>query len=134
MKTLPANASDEDILSAVREWVELLAKEEYEEAYRFFVSSEHNRWQWSPQLLKRIIRTYGGLYGDQEKFSITPVEKTSEGSEPRHDVHRDRKDEHKGYVWFDLPLNGKWSDLTAILTFQVNGGSLVIELESIEVM
>ncbi len=51
MKTLPANASDEDILNVVREWVELLAKEEYEEGYRCFVNPEHTPGHWSPQTL-----------------------------------------------------------------------------------
>lgn len=42
MKTLPAEASDEEILDAVREWVELLAEERYEEAYHFVVKTERN--------------------------------------------------------------------------------------------
>ncbi len=133
MKTLPADASDEDILEAVYEWIGLLAEERYEQAYHFFVNSEHNPWHWSPQLLKRVIRTHGS-YHEQEIDTVTALEKTTGGLEPRHDVNRDDDNERQGYIWFDLPLNGKWSDLTAVLTFRVINQRLIIELESIEVM
>jgi hypothetical protein len=132
MKTLPAEASDEEILDAVREWVRLLAEERYEEAYHFFVLTELNPWHWSPQLLKTLIQTHG-FYDKQELSTVTPVEKTTGGLEPAHAVHRYNDGERRGYIWFDLPLNGKWSDLTAVLTFRVNNERLVIELESIEV-
>ncbi len=37
-------------------------------------------------------------------------------------------------MWFDLPVNGEWSDLTA--TFQIlrHGDALVLQLEDIHVM
>jgi len=132
MKTLPAEASDEEILDAVREWVGLLAEERYKEAYDFVVNPEHNPWHWSPQLLEKVIRSYGSYY-KQEIYRVTPLAEAVSNRRPNHDVHRYR-DGLDGYVWFDLPLNGKWSDLTAVLTFRVNNERLVLELESIEVM
>ena len=132
-KTLPAEASDEEILDAVREWVGLLAEERYEEAYYFFVNEERDQGQWSPQFLKTLIRTYG-FYDKQELYTVTPMEKTTGGLEPTHAVHQYNDKERRGYIWFDLPLKEKWSDLTAVLTFRVNNERLVIELENIEVM
>lgn len=39
-----------------------------------------------------------------------------------------------GYVWFDLPLNGFWSDLTTTLDLRVMNNQLVFELNDIHVM
>ncbi len=133
MKTLPAEASDQEILDTVREWVEFLAEERYDEAYHFFVNTEHNPRNWSPQLLKTVIQTYG-FHDKREFHRVTPVEKTTGGVKPRHDIHRDDDNDQQGFIWFDLPLDGKWSDLTAVLTFHANNKRLSIELESIEVM
>ena len=133
MKTLPAEASDEEILDAVREWVGLLAEERYKEAYDFVVNPEHNPWHWSPQLLEKVIRSYGS-YHKQELFRVTPLEEAVSNRKPNHDVRRHRQDGLEGFVWFDLPLNGKWSDLVAIITFRPINGRLALELESIEVM
>ena len=41
---------------------------------------------------------------------------------------------HEGHVWFDLPLNGNWSDLTALLNFRTVDEALVLELDDIHVM
>jgi hypothetical protein len=38
-----------------------------------------------------------------------------------------------GEVWFDLPLDGSWSDLTATFDLQERGGALVLVLQEIHV-
>jgi hypothetical protein len=40
----------------------------------------------------------------------------------------------EGYMWFDLPLNGYWSDLTATLELLMVDQQLVFELTAIEGM
>lgn len=133
MKTLPVEASDEEILEAVRQWVGLLIEERYEEAFDFVVDREHNPWHWTPELLKKAIRSYG-FSDKQEIYTVTPLAEAVGDRKPIHDVQRHSYDEHKGYVWFDLPLNGQWGDLTAMITFREIDRRLALELESIQVM
>lgn len=133
MKTLPTEASDETILAAIEEWVGLLVEERYEEAHHFFVDVENNPWEWSPQLLQTIIRT--GVFADEHgRNRVTPIDQARGGLIPHRDVNRHDDNPQKGYIWFDLPLNGQWSDVTALLTFRIINQRLVIELESIDVM
>lgn len=134
MKTLPADASDSDILSLIYEWMGLLMEERYEEAFHFFVNEEHNLWHWSPVILRMIIQGYGDIDDYQEGNKVTPWEDASEPSRARKDINWYDNNRQRGYIWLDLPLNGEWSDLTAILTLEVMNERLMIELESIEVM
>jgi len=39
-----------------------------------------------------------------------------------------------GQVWFDLPLNGVWSDLTATFDIKLDGEALYLELDDIHVL
>jgi hypothetical protein len=39
-----------------------------------------------------------------------------------------------GQVWFDLPLNDRWSDVTARFTIRQDGDSLYLELDDVHVM
>lgn len=39
-----------------------------------------------------------------------------------------------GHVWFDLPLDGVWSDLTATFDVCKEDGQLVLELVDVHVM
>lgn len=87
MKTLPANASDEDILSLMQEWVNLLAEEKYDEAYHYFVNEEHNVWNWSPQNLKETIQTYGGYNSDREISIVTSWEEAEGEERARKDIN-----------------------------------------------
>ena len=134
MKTLPLEASDEEILEAVRQWVGLLIEERYKEACDLMVNPAHNLWHWSPQFLEETIRSYGFSPDKPEIYRVTSLEEATGDHEPSHNVHRYYEGGLEGYVWFDLPLNGEWSDLTAIITFRPINGKLALELESIEVM
>ncbi len=58
MKTLPLEASDQEILDAVREWVELLIEERYTDAYEF-LSHEKSPNNWTPELIAALIHNYG---------------------------------------------------------------------------
>jgi len=39
-----------------------------------------------------------------------------------------------GYVWYDLPLDGQWSDVTAVFDIWPGDEQLLLELSSIRVM
>ncbi|MBT3378971.1 MAG: hypothetical protein HN742_38180 [Lentisphaerae bacterium] len=124
MMMLPANATDERMLDLVRDWVDALVKEDYEAA--FAMTAHDPYYKWTPVLMQSVIHGYGlpEPRGDGKVFRVTPMDSAS-GQRPRHEVEyfdeprpvTDTDQSVVGEVWFDLPLNGEWSDLTA--TFQV---------------
>lgn len=136
MKMLPLDASDAHVLAAVREWVDLLVEERYEDACTFLFQEGDDPYAWTPELLKTLITNYGSLYLDdnEETFKVTSLEQARGNRTPRHDVNRIESGEPEGFVWFDLPINGEWSDLTAVLDLTIVDDMLVLELDSIEVM
>ena len=136
MKMLPLYASDREVLAAVREWVNLLVEERYEDACTFLFQEGDDPYAWTPELLKTLITNYGSLYLDdsEETFKVTSLEHAHGSRVPQHYVNRIEPDEPEGFVWFDLPINGEWSDLTAVLDLTIVDDMLVLELDSLEVM
>jgi hypothetical protein len=129
MRIMPLNANDGQILDVVREWVELLAAERYARAVEFVDPGQ----VWTPALLRSVIRNYGSVEPrkDGSTFRVTSIGDAKGGPSPRHAVDRQGG---RISVWFDLPLNGQWSDLTA--TFQVSEtkGGLALVLDDVHVM
>src|SRR5688572_13674540 len=109
---LPPDASDSQILAAVRLWADMLAAADYAGALAMVDARPH----WTPELLRTVISNYGSVepMRDGSTYRVTPPGTAHGGPTPRHGVerHGDRVS-----VWFNLPLNGEWSDLTA--TFDV---------------
>jgi hypothetical protein len=133
MKRLPLTATDEDLLAAVNEWVGLLAEGRYADAYQWLHHPEPPRWP-SPEVMATVIRNYGFIEPrpDGRTFTVTPIG-TATGD--RYDAEVTRYDSGtRGDVHFDLPLNGWWSDVTAILDFSVHEGTFVFELDDIHVL
>ena len=135
---LSHEASDEDILDAVRAWVRLLAAERYEEAYQYTYQDPY--FEWSPDLIKDVIYRYGLPYIDgEEVFKVTPLELAVENNGAPHAeifFHMPRK--HRitetlvvAEIWFDLPLNGVWSDLTATFNVLFMPDCVSLELQEI---
>jgi len=153
MKTLPLEASDQEILDAVREWVGLLIEERYTDAYEF-LSHEKSAQGWTPELIAALIQNYGSPEPRSrgEVFKVTSLDQAKVDpprSMPlRQEVQRDRDADSYSFRWdpegedddvggdvhFDLPLNGYASDLTAILDFCVVKNRIVFELRDIRVM
>jgi len=132
MKQLPLGTDDATILAAVHDWVALLVEERYREAYDYL---SHDRGDhWSPHLIETVIHNYGSVepLHDGTMYRVTPLETATGGPTPRHEV--DRFDDARAHVWFDLPLNGQWSDLTATLFVNRSDDSLVLILDDIHVM
>lgn len=135
MKTLPPDATDDDLLAAAREWVSLLVDQDYEAATAFiYQPNPHASFAWTPDRIQTLINNYGSTQPmlDGRKFVVTPLADAREGSTPTHEVHRVGATE--GDIWFDLPLNGQWSDLTALFNFIPHEGHIVLQLEDIHVM
>ncbi len=140
MIRIPQLASKHDVLVAVRQWVHSLAVDDYEAAFAqtYHGPTEH----WTPELMHTIIANYGSPtpYEDGQLFHVTPLEGVrANGEKPTQDVQwldsvSDRQSPIVGRVWFDLPLNGEWSDLTAIFNIRTNDNDLVLELDDIHVL
>jgi len=131
MKTLLPESSDENILNAVQAWVDLLAQEDYRSAFDYLhhPAVEH----WTPDLIEEAIYEYKCAdNNDTCRSVVTPLTEASGDSRPTHEVMRYAADNIS--VRFDLPINGKWSDLTAILDVVMLDGTLALELKDIHVM
>jgi hypothetical protein len=137
---LALDATPTEILKAVQAWVKLSEQEDYQNAYAY---TEHNEYyQWTPELIKDVIYGYGlpEPHPSGEIFKVTAV--SPAGTEDRklyHEVdfydeplpYEEKQAEITGQVWYDLPLNGEWSDLTA--TFQIVKREAYLTLELAEI-
>ena len=79
-------------------------------------------------------RNYGNIdpIHDGWVYKVTPLHSASGGPKPRHEV--DRCDDGRAFVWFDLPLNGQWSDLTALFDVIPKDDGLHVVLDQVHVM
>jgi hypothetical protein len=110
-------------LNAVRQlvanWVDDLANQNYTAACKKIKNPQD--LQWTPELLETIISNYGSLdeRADKTKYVVTKWDESKidpmDGIQPIFDVVLQQGvGEVVGYVWIDLPLNGLFSDLTAV--------------------
>jgi len=125
--------SNEAVLAAVEEWIELLADDRYQEAFERL--DPNGQYEWTPELIRNTAAGYGdpcGHTNDGVSHRVTSVANARESKTP---VYRDVEWHGKpirgfiGVVHHDIPLDGEWSDLTAIfLVREVKGGvSLVLD-------
>jgi hypothetical protein len=132
---LPVSATDQEILGAVRDWAHALAAQDYERAYGMTAHDGYHAW--SASLIRAVIEGYGLAEAHPAgPFRVTPLEDAKGGPRPRHEVHRHERAAPDGIVaevWFDLPLNGEWSDLTATFAVHPVGDDLVLCLNEIHV-
>lgn len=110
------NATEEEILERVRDWVERIACGEVEETFRL-VNIEGYQVQWQPRHLQAILSDFrSDLYLGETDFHVTSW-KTAEASarKPLHEVvWYEPNPSFLAVVNYDLPLNGRWSDLQAV--------------------
>jgi len=138
---LPIGCSSEDVLVVVREWVVLLAKEKYEEAYQMTFHADSSLENWTPELMQTLVTNYGSCEpmrnGTTYRVTALNDEIVSGRENPYREVNFFEKKNRQnlvGHVDFDLPLNGEWSDVTAIFNILEIEGSWVLWLEDIHVL
>lgn len=137
MRILQRNATDEQILAAVAEWTELLVNGDVEAANAFLMHESEAPF-WTPALIRDAITNYGSFEprADRRQFWVTSP-RTATGKTPRqevtrHPTHPGRESNYVAEVWFDLPLNGTWSDVAATFLVKEIDRGLVFELDDIE--
>lgn len=142
MLVLPEDSTDAEILDAVRVFVELLAKEKYAEAYEKFLPTSDR--ELTPEIVKALIEGYGFAEpvenNDEPPLRVTSLNQMTE-SEPKDrqqvewfDYHTERNAHVLGMAHYDLPLNGQWSDLTAIFDIIKVEGGIALSLYDIHVL
>jgi hypothetical protein len=133
VRVLPPDATDDEIVTLCREWVDLMAAGRTPEALDLlWIPDDYDDSQrWTPARLVGYIANYGNSQPtpDGTRWTITPPEAAAVGERgaPRK-PEVGRLDDHpsSGWVDYDLPLNGEWSDLTAQFEFRrVEGGTRV---------
>ena len=139
MIILPLDAKDEDVLQVVCSWVELLAQGKYDEAYSLLTYAPGEGW--TPELIRILIANYGSLepFADGRTFHVTSLHDNPTLPEGRLKPYKDvewaeEREGSVGWVHFDLPLNGEFSDLTAVFKIVKADAGLALELYAIDVL
>jgi hypothetical protein len=127
---LPISATVPQIISFVDAWVACLEREDYGSAYAF---TEHNPdMGWSPELVREVIKAYGNSAPTQKATLDGAATDRVQRKEVHHFV--EARDGYLGYVWYDLNIDGRLSDLTATFDIRSTSNGLVLVLEDIHVM
>jgi hypothetical protein len=143
MKVLPADATDDQVLTLCREWVELVATDRLDSALDLlWIPPDYDESQhWTAASLRTYIENYGSWQPmrDGSKWRMTSMKSARapddrQGFEPRANLVRLQRDRHAGAVNLDVPLNGQWSDLTAQFEFRPVAGGTAVSLYDLHVL
>ncbi|GAB2957697.1 hypothetical protein GCM10027048_25420 [Hymenobacter coalescens] len=129
----------------------MLAREEYEKAYAFTEHSleyEDTPERWTPELIRELIYGYGLIEERKEQaegYRVTPIAtaqfRAGDASRYQEITAEEEPYDHPhrtgviivGEIWYALPLNGFWSDLTAAFDVLRYPDYLTLELREIHV-
>lgn len=121
MSFVPRDASDEQVLDIIRGWIDVLSEENYTAVFNELGLSIG----WitpGPECIQACIQEYRSpeYYPGVEEFVVTDW-RTAQGGNPEPargvEWYEPNSVKMAGAVSFDLPLNGRWSDLTADFVF-----------------
>jgi len=136
MTYVDRDISDQELLNVIRVWINLLAKQRYNEFFAALGYSMGGDEAQSDWITSNLARYRSDLYPEVTEFVVSQCEKTFGGNpSPRAEVLWYQPNESclAGAVTFSLPLNGKWSDATAdFVLFETNAEEgLLLKLEEI---
>ena len=127
---IPRDASDGRIMAIIRTWVDILAGGEYElvgSSLGYAMSFGEPHGACIHGALKGYLSP--GYYPGVEHFTVSDWRVAAGGNHaPKRMIRRYEPNASRlaGVVEFDLPLNGRWSDLTAEFAWfadeRANGG------------
>ena len=136
MSELPRTTTEEELLDAVRRWVEVLASEDYESVFESLGYAMRYERPGANAIRDDIARYRSTRYfPGVEQFKVSNW-RTAKAGNPspiaRVTWYRPNATGLVAAVDFDLPLNGKWSDLTAnFVLFNADGDCYSLSLEDI---
>jgi hypothetical protein len=143
MTVLPVDATDAEILAVCREWMERVAAGDVEGAIEMLhVPERYDESQrWTVGSLVRYVGNYGSWDARPDgrtwritspATALTPADRRD--FRPTAEVVRHPTDPRSGSVDVDLPLDGEWSDLTALLKFEPVEGGIGLSLYDVHVL
>ncbi len=95
----------------VRNWIRLLSMDKYGEAIKQIDAPNNYGIKWSAESLERVLEDY---VGKEVTFSITDPNEMEGDGRPNLIMFNGLQ----GFSFdMDLPINGKWSDLTVQFEF-----------------
>ncbi|MBS2034111.1 hypothetical protein JST97_03940 [bacterium] len=127
------NPTRDSILRSVEEWIDLLAREDYSSAAAFLGTEVDS--EWTPDLLRKIIQDHRVHREQVGPSKVSRALETTGGLTPRHEVNFASEMENVlAEVWYDVPLLGEWSDLTATFLLKETVGGAYLVLENLHMM
>lgn len=135
MVILSKDSLEIDVINFVRKFVNLLAEEKYVEAFEMTYNNLER--EMSPDLIKALIEGYG--FAEPVENNTEPPLRVTHLSkmnvpEPKHQIDWYKSEREIGAVHYDLPLNGEWSDLTAIFDIYNVENGIALSLYDIHVL
>ena len=121
-------------------WVNQLADNNFEKAYEDILHDEY--YGLSPALIESVINGYGLEYEQgNKKFEVTKTfHALGEGSsfdvmwyDPETVTHFIEGQRRLAEIWYQLPLNNEWSDLTVTFDIIMYPEGLYLMLKEIHV-
>lgn len=121
-------------------WVNELADKNFEKAYEAVLHDEY--YGWSPTLIESVINGYGLEYEQgNEKFEVTKTfHALGEGNrfdvmwyDPETVTDFIEEQRRLAEIWYQLPLNNEWSDLTVTFDIIMYPEGLYLMLKEIHV-
>jgi hypothetical protein len=123
MVFIPHKATDEEILTIVRQWIDVLVSGDYANVFAELGYSMSPYFDCSgDEAIRQEIKNYRSseFYPNVTDFKVSDW-RTAQGGNPKPTkyVKRYKLNNTKlaGAVGFDLPLNSKWSNLSADFVF-----------------
>ena len=138
MVILAHDSSDEAIIALVQRWVNTLAAGDYVGAATLLTQAGNER-DWPPSLVEEVISRYEAAGAPSPSRVTSPATATRQlPAAPHAEVTRwprpRARPEVVGTVEYDLPVNGIWSDLTAIFWLRRLPTGLALELYDIHIL
>ena len=132
MRSLPAAATDQDILLAVEQWIDDLAQGRYDAA---FERTPHDPYyKWTPDRMHSVVQGYG-LPEPHRRGPFEVTDRITAVGLRAFEIERDETPpEIIAFVSHNLPLNGEWSDLTVTFRLESRVGHSELILEEIHVL
>lgn len=140
---LPKYPTTIEIEEAIKQWVNLLAAEDYAAAFQATLHDPY--YKWTPGLMKSVINGYGFPYENDGslKHKVTRWEELV-GNKRRYAQEitlfgNIRQHTNPVFYWigdveYDLPINNEWSDVTATFKILQAENFSALELNEIHVM
>jgi hypothetical protein len=119
MVFISRTASDAEIIETIIPWIDALAREEYESVFENLGYAMAYQFDLSgPDCIRHMITSYRSqlLFPNETSFKVSQWENADGGNEsPAKIVTRYKQNSINiiGSCTIDLPVNGRWSDLSA---------------------